>query len=73
MSVPEAAMDKNDFPPRWKNQIRMARQRSNMEPIAVSKAMDELTNDHFRPGIPGTDSGHVERSSCRSEMVNHTR
>lgn len=56
--MPEAAMDKNDLPPRRKDQIGCAGQSFVMQDIAVAQSVQEPANSHFRCSVHRPDSGH---------------
>lgn len=58
MLVPETAVDKDEFAPARKNQIRGAREVRTMKPVAVTHRVDQPTHCHFWLGALGADVGH---------------
>ena len=58
VSMPKATMDKNNFSPGGKNQIRLSGQIFPMQPIAVAHGENHTTNRHFRGGIASLDRPH---------------
>jgi hypothetical protein len=58
VTVPKAAVYQDHFLARWENQIRPPRQVAAMKPVAVTKAVNQLANDHFRLRVFIADFGH---------------
>ncbi len=56
-----------------KDKIRCPRQFFCMEPVAQPLAMQETSDQHFRPGILATDTCHHARSDIRRDDVCHVR
>jgi len=47
MPVPKTSMYKNDFTPRAEDDVRFARQVSNVKSVAVAQTVDEAANCHL--------------------------
>lgn len=58
VAMPEAAVDEHDGPPTPQNDVRLSRQVSGMEPIAVSHCVQEATDGQFRASIAAPDAAH---------------
>jgi hypothetical protein len=70
--MPKATVNKYDFPPRRKDQIRATWRWAAVQPIAVSETMDDSADGYLQAGVLGMDGRHVKRSSCPIEMVHRS-
>jgi len=58
MTVPEAAVDENDFPFFSENQIGLAGQVRAVESVAVPETGNQFSNDPFRARVLTANEGH---------------
>jgi hypothetical protein len=59
MAVPEATVNKYDFPSRCQDNIRTAGQISFVQTVAESESMDNPSYQDFRLGIGTSDQAHL--------------
>jgi hypothetical protein len=67
--VPEAPMHEDYLLSGAKHKIRITRQFTRVEAIAVTHAMDKQPNNHLRLGIDISDTRHPFASLCRSQRI----
>jgi len=58
MPVPETSVNEDHLLSAKKNQIRCARQTTDMQSVAASQGKNQLANKHFRLRILGPDTAH---------------
>ena len=73
MTMPEAAVNKNDFSPGNEGQIWPAGQVGMMQPIAESQPMEGAANEQFGLRIPCLHRTHDAGARQRIEHVDHRR
>jgi len=51
MHVPETAVDIDDLPQPWENEVRRARQGPDVQTVTVAQGVDELADQPFGSGV----------------------
>src|SRR5579884_4117157 len=69
MLVPEAAPNVNNAFQARKDDIWLARQRLDMQPVPEAHPMDQPAHDHLWRGIPASNPAHIRRPAFRREVV----
>lgn len=64
MDVPEAAVDENNGLPFRQNDIRLAGQFFDMEPVSKAGREKQAPNGQLEPGFFAADGLHVGRTGC---------
>jgi hypothetical protein len=72
MTVPKTAVDENDLLISGQNNIRIARQFSNMQTESISHSMQDTSDLYFRLGVPTSNSGHDPTSFALVKDVRHS-
>ena len=70
MSMPEAAMYKDDFATRWKNEVGTAREAPSLQPVAISEAVYKAANCKFRLRMCAMNSRHAA-AALRGRQIIH--
>lgn len=70
MGVPKASMNKNDLFGFAKYQVRLAGQRSNVQPVSPTQTPDNPPNRQFGLGVRATDETHSRASLLDAQEVN---
>jgi len=58
MSMPKAAVHKNNLPVPRKNYVGLSRKLLVMQAEAITHAVEKLSDNYFRPGVASRNSGH---------------
>lgn len=69
--MPEASIDKYYCTVFREDQIRSARERSVMQPVAQSSSMKTAPYNHLRCRIAPADTAHIEPTLIWSQNVGH--
>ena len=69
--MPETAMYEDDFPPRRKHEVRLARQVRHMQSIAIPHGVRDPPNDPLRRGVFALHRRHHAGSLFRSKDIRH--
>lgn len=56
--MPETTMNEYRFPPGRKDDVRISRQVSPMQAIAVAHTVQQAADDHFRLRVDTADTAH---------------
>lgn len=67
--MPEAAMNKNYLESAREHKIRLTRQVTAMEPIAVAQSVDDASRADFRLGVLRPHAAHHPTSFSRAYLV----
>lgn len=51
MTMPKAALDLNNLPELWQDNVRLSRQFAYVEPESEAKTMERSPDNHFRFGV----------------------
>ena len=62
VSMPEAAVNENHFPPSPEYEVRPSRKFASMQTVAVAEPMNQSPNDYFRRSTCAADTGHAAAS-----------
>jgi hypothetical protein len=67
--VPETSMHKNYLQSSGKNEIRLAGQTSDVQPVSVTQAIYEPPDNHFRTRVLTSDTAHIFRAALWGKSV----
>jgi hypothetical protein len=71
MTMPEAAINEDDLPPRMENKVRLARKILPVQSVAKAGFVKKPPDDHFRLGVPPAYAGHVQTALLGSQNIRH--
>jgi len=72
MAMPEAPMNKDDHLELPKHEVRSARQPLDVLPESKAHSMQNTSNEAFRPGILGANTGHHPAARWSVDYVRHS-
>jgi len=71
MAMPEAAINKNDSPVFWKDQIGFSRKSLYMQPVPKTKAVKTFPDQKFGLRIFSSNSRHHPGTGFLVNYINH--
>lgn len=73
VTMPEAAVDKDDFSPRREHEFGRSGQIATVQSIAIPEAMQQMPQYEFWFGVLLADLRHDEGTAFRCDVVGHFR
>jgi hypothetical protein len=71
VTVPKAAMNKNDFPAGAKDEIGSSWEIAPMKPVSVAETVDQRSDRHLRLHIFALNSTHILGAPLARKSVSH--